>query len=199
MTIATVPNATVPKGGSSHFTQPKFSTIRNTLEEYLRKKWIRSSRSAHAAPVMQVPEKGDPPGSPGSRLAVNYRPLSAVTTAPEFDWAVMPFGLKGAPSTFQATMDFIFFDTLGQGVLIYMDHVLVYTTTFDTVLTRLLQHKMYPNLAKCKFAAQSIEYLGYRVRADGIHPSTEKVSAIVLWPTEVPNETQVRQFLGTAN
>ncbi|KAL8271641.1 hypothetical protein Esti_004446 [Eimeria stiedai] len=47
--------------------------------------------------------------------------------------------------------------------------VLVYTATFDehlrlldSVLARLLQHKMYHKLAKCKFAAQSIEYLGYR-------------------------------------
>ncbi|KAL8442273.1 hypothetical protein Emed_007349 [Eimeria media] len=244
MTIVTVPNATVPKGA-----------IRAILQEYLRKKWIQSSRSPYAAPVMLVPKKGDPPGSPGSRLVINYRPLNAVTIAPEvplpvvedvlaslqgakwfttldmeqgfhqvrvspedrhktafrtlmgqFEWRVMPFGLKGAPSTFQASMNSIFLDMLGQGVLIYMDDVLVYAATLDEhlrlldrVLARLLQHKMYSKLTKCKFAAQSIEYLGYRVGADGIHPSTEKVSAIALWPTELANETQVRQLLGTVN
>ncbi|KAL8451783.1 hypothetical protein Emed_001774 [Eimeria media] len=124
----------------------------------------------------------------------------------QFEWRVMPFGLKGALSTFQAIMNSIFFDMLGQGVLIYMDDVLVYAATFDEhlrlldrVLARLLQHKMYPNLTKCKFAAHSTEYLGYRVGADGIHPSTEKVSTIAVWPTELANETQVRQFLGTVN
>ncbi|KAL8273026.1 hypothetical protein Esti_003079 [Eimeria stiedai] len=58
---------------------------------------------------------------------------------------------------------------------------------------------MYSKLAKCKFAAQSVEYLGYRVGAYGIHPSTEKMSAIALWPTELANETQLRQFLGNVN
>ncbi|KAL8273693.1 hypothetical protein Esti_002405 [Eimeria stiedai] len=47
-TIATFPNATVPKGGSPCFTQSELSAIRNVLEEYLRKKWIRSSRSPYA-------------------------------------------------------------------------------------------------------------------------------------------------------
>ncbi|KAL8275112.1 hypothetical protein Esti_000991 [Eimeria stiedai] len=99
-------------------------------------------------------------------------------------------------------MNSIFFDMLGQGVLIYMDDALVYTATIeehlrllDSVLARLLQHKMYHKLANCKCAAQFIEYLGCCVGADGIHPSTEKVSA----PTELINETQVRQFLGTVN
>ncbi|KAL8444484.1 hypothetical protein Emag_005477 [Eimeria magna] len=122
------------------------------------------------------------------------------------EWRVMPFGLKGAPSTFEAIMNSIFFDMLGQGVLTYMDDVSIYAATFDEhlrlldrVLARLFQHKMYPKLAKCKFAAQSMEYLEYRVGAGGIHPSTEKVSAIALWPTQLANETQVRQFLGTVN
>ncbi|KAL8270363.1 hypothetical protein Esti_005687 [Eimeria stiedai] len=254
MTIATVPNATVPKGSSPRFTQPELSAIRNILEEYLRKKWIQSSCSPHAAPAMLAPKRGDPPGSPGSCLVVNYHPLTAVTIAPgvplpviegflaslhganlfrtlymeqgshqvrmapedrhktalrtfigQFEWRFMPFGLKSAPSTFQATMNSIFFDMLGQGVLIHVDDVLIYTATFedhlrllDSVLARLL-HDKYPKLEKCQFAAQSIEYLGYRVGADGIHPSTEKLSAIALWPAGLANETQVRQFLGTVN
>ncbi|KAL8272483.1 hypothetical protein Esti_003606 [Eimeria stiedai] len=52
-------------------------------------------------------------------------------------------------------------------------------------------------LAKRKFAAQFTEYLGYRAGDDDIHPSTQKVSAVALWPPDVTNETEVRQFLGT--
>ncbi|KAL8270236.1 hypothetical protein Esti_005835 [Eimeria stiedai] len=90
----------------------------------------------------------------------------------QFKWRFTPFGLKGAPSTFQAIVSSIFFDILGQAVWVYMDDVLMYTATFeehlrllDSVLARLLQHKMYPKLAKCKYGAQSIEHLGYRVGA----------------------------------
>ncbi|KAL8274914.1 hypothetical protein Esti_001114 [Eimeria stiedai] len=222
-----------------------YAAIRNILEEYLHKKWIQSSCSSYATPVVLVPKKGGPPGSPGSSLVVNCRPLNAVTiaqvplpviedvlasshgakcfTTPDMErgfhqvrmapkdhhkaafrtfigqceWRVMPFGLKGEPGTFQAIMSCIFFDMLAQGVLSYMDYVLVYTATvekhlrlLDSVLARLLQHKMSPKLEKCKYAARSIEYLGCRVGADGIHPSMEKVSAIALSPTELANETQ---------
>ncbi|KAL8273025.1 hypothetical protein Esti_003078 [Eimeria stiedai] len=38
MTIATIPNATVPKGSSPRFTQPELSAIRSVLEEYLHNK-----------------------------------------------------------------------------------------------------------------------------------------------------------------
>ena len=255
MTIVLVPGATVPKGGTPRCTPAEIEALRTILQQYLRKKWIQRSNSPYAAPVMLVPKKGDPPGSPGSRMVINYRPLNAVTIvgevplpviedvllclqgaqwfttmdmeqgfhqvrmAPEdrhktafrtfmgqFEWCVMPFGLKGAPGTFQSIMNSIFFDLLGKGVLVYMDDVLIYSKTFDqhldlldNVLQRLSQHQMYPKLSKCKFAAQSIQYLGYQVGADGIHPSPEKVSAIAVWPTELTNDTQVRQFLGTVN
>ena len=124
----------------------------------------------------------------------------------QFEWCVMPFGLKGAPGTFQAIMNDMFFDLLGRGVLVYMDDMLVHTNTFERhmelleiVFQRLLQHKMYPKFSKCKFVVQSIEYLGFRVGADGIHPRPDKVSAITAWPTVLTNDTQVRQFLGTVN
>ena len=123
-----------------------------------------------------------------------------------FEWCVMPFGLKGAPSTFQAIMNSMFFDLLGNGVLVYMDDVLVYTKTFaehlqllDLVLQRLWEHKMCPKFSKCRFAVQFIEYLGYHIGADGVRPSPDKVKAISIWPTVLENDTQVRQFLGTMN
>ena len=255
MTILLVPGATVPKGGTPRFTPPEMTVVRATLEQYLRKKWIQRTDSPFAAAAMLVPKKGDPPGSPGSRMVINYRPLNSVTIAsdvplpviedvlaslhgakwfttmdmeqgfhqirmaPEdrhktafrtilgnFEWCVMPFGLKGAPSTFQAIMNSMFFELLGNGVLVYMDDVLIYTKTFeehlkllDLVLQRLWDHKMFPKFSKCRFAVQSIEYLGYHIGADGVRPSPDKVKAISLWPTVLENDTQVRQFLGTVN
>ena len=72
----------------------------------------------------------------------------------------MPFGLKGAPSTFQAIINEVFFDLIGQGVFIYKHDVLVYTRNheehlqlLDKVLQRLEDNRMCPKLAKCKFGA----------------------------------------------
>ena len=122
------------------------------------------------------------------------------------EWCVMAFGLIGAPRTFQAIMNAMFFESLGKGALVHMDDVLVYSDAFGNhwsllkqVQKRLLDHKMLTKFSKSKFAAQSIEYLGYIISGDGIKPSPDKVRAIAIWPTVLDNDARVRQFLSTVN
>ena len=43
----------------------------------------------------------------------------------------MPFGLCNAPATFQTIMDNIFHDLLDNGVIVYLDDILIYTETVD--------------------------------------------------------------------
>ena len=73
MTIVIFSDAKVPKGGTLRFTKPEV-VIRNTLQMYLRKRWIQQSIAPYASPVLLVPKKRDPPGPPGSRMVINYRP-----------------------------------------------------------------------------------------------------------------------------
>ena len=123
-----------------------------------------------------------------------------------FEYKVMPFGLKGAPATFQANINAYLQPLLGQGVIAYLDDVLIYSPDLSShvqllqiVLDIFLQHQFYPKFSKCKFAQTQLDYLGYRISAEGIKPSPDKVEAISLWPEVLTNDTQVRQFLGTAN
>lgn len=124
----------------------------------------------------------------------------------QYEFKVMPFGLRGAPGTFQTIMNEMFFHLIGRGVIAYLDDLLVYSPDEESharllrkVLKILRDNKMYPKISKCHFGAAEIEYLGYKVTKDGIIPSPEKVKAIEVWPEELTNESQVKQFLGTVN
>ncbi|CDJ70183.1 hypothetical protein ENH_00079340 [Eimeria necatrix] len=123
-----------------------------------------------------------------------------------FEYRVMPFGLKGAPATFQANINAYLQLLLGQGVIAYLDDVLIYSSDLSghvsllrQVLSIFLRHQFYPKFRKCKFARQTITYLGYTVSPTGIKPAEDKIVGIRHWPEVLENETQVRQFLATIN
>ncbi|MCI05337.1 putative ribonuclease H protein, partial [Trifolium medium] len=50
-------------------------------------------------------------------------------------------------------------------------------------------------MAKCKFAQQSISYLGHIVSSRGVGPDPEKIVSMTQWPSPT-NLKQLRGFLG---
>ena len=55
-----------------------------------------------------------------------------------------------------------------------------------------------PDLHKCKFLKDKVDYLGFEVGREGIRTSPEKVRAILDWPR--PQSTRdIRSFLGLAS
>ncbi|CDJ29071.1 OSJNBa0079C19.6 protein, related [Eimeria mitis] len=100
----------------------------------------------------------------------------------------------------------MFLPLAGRGVVAYVDDVLVYSEDeepraklLEQFLKILWEQRMYPKFKKCQFASSAIEYLGYRIGGDGITPSPAKVKAIEIWPEELPDDTQLKQFLGTVS
>ena len=96
-------------------------------------------------------------------------------------------------------------DSILQGVpgtACYIDDIIVTGQTpeqhlknLEAVLQRLLKHGVHVKKEKCRFLEPSVNFLGHRIDADGIHPTDEKLRAIV----NAPAPKDVRSFLGFIN
>jgi transposase InsO family protein len=125
-----------------------------------------------------------------------------------YEWLVCPFGLSGAPATFQRFINTLLRVHLDDFASAYMDDVIIYSNgsradhfrKVRTVLRKLWDGGLYLDPGKCEFARKSIKYLGFIVYADGkgVGPDETKVDAVRKW--EAPKtQKEVRRFLGFAN
>ena len=92
-----------------------------------------------------------------------------VTSYGLFQFRVMPFGLQGAPATFQCMMDVLLSD-VGQFAAAYLDNVSIYSQTWaDHVrqVGEILRHLGEAGLTvkpkKCQFAMSRCSHLGHVV------------------------------------
>lgn len=106
-----------------------------------------------------------------------------------FEYQRMPFGLCNAPATFQRLMQTIMSDLVFQMVLVYLDDLLVYSSTFErhlvrleTVLQRLREARLKVKVEKCHFLQSEVKFLGHVVSAQGVSTDPDKVSAVKQWP-----------------
>lgn len=122
-----------------------------------------------------------------------------------FEFNVMSFGLTNAPAAFQGMINHIFRDLIDQGLLSYIDDLLIYASSKEEhdkivieVLKRLQKYNLAINPSKCVWDAEELEYLGYIISAKGIAMSKDKVECILSWkqPKSVKG---VQQFNGFAN
>lgn len=124
-----------------------------------------------------------------------------------FEYLVCPFGLAGAPATFQRYINGALGETLGDFTTAYLDDVLIYSSgsrkdhweKVKVVLTKLQQAGLHLDLEKCEFAVEEVKYLGFIIHAGReVRPDPAKIAAIRDWeaPTRVKG---VRSFLGFAN
>lgn len=115
----------------------------------------------------------------------------------------LAFGISAAPRLFQKVMDGLLKDI--PGVVAYLDDIVVSGATKSEhderlfeVLQRLRRYKLTVRKDKCCIAKPVIEYLGYKVDANGIHPTMDKVKAIHSAPSP-KNKDELRSFLGMVN
>ncbi len=92
-------------------------------------------------------------------------------------------GLLGCPASFQHLMEGVMRNI--SNVIVYIDDLLVHTTTHDEhlkileqVLERLHSHNLKINLDKCFFSNKEVSYLGFTLTPAGIKPGKNKLKAI---------------------
>ena len=143
------------------------------------------------------------------RLAEETKPLTAFSCPPQkhYEWNVLPFGLKQAPSIYQRFMDKSL-EGLNHMCLAYIDDILIFTKgskeqhlqDVETVLLRIKEKGIVISKKKSKLLQKEIEYLGLILKENGelsLAPHTqEKIQA---FPNELSDRKQIQRFLGCLN
>ena len=99
-------------------------------------------------------------------------------------------------------------DSVLQGMsrtVCYIDDILItgdsedeHLKNLERVLGRLKTHGITVRKSKCVFMANSVEFLGHRIDAEGLHPLESKIEAMVKVPPP-KNVTELKSFLGMVN
>ena len=132
-------------------------------------------------------------------VAEDARLKTAFTTPSGlFQFTVMPFGLSGAPATFQRLMDKLI-RGLEESVAAY---VVVYSNTWNehqdhlrVVFGRLRDAGLTVRPKKCQFAMAECAYLGHIVGNGMVRPQISKLEAIERFPVPLTKK-EVRSLLG---
>lgn len=102
-------------------------------------------------------------------------------------------------------MNDIFRDMLDRWVIVYIDDILIYSTSLEEhihhvrlVLKCLLQYQLFAKAEKCEFHRTSTSFLGYIISREGVAMDEGKVKAVLDWP--LPQTVkELQRFLGFAN
>ncbi len=114
-----------------------------------------------------------------------------------WQYRTLPFGLHGAPATFQRMMDILLRPHQVYAAA-YLDDVVVHSVSWEDhlerlrrVLSELRRAGLTANPRKCHLALSEAKYLGFQVGKE------KKVEAVCSAP-RLTTKTQVRAFLGLA-
>ena len=137
------------------------------------------------------------PMSPSDRSKTAFS-----TDRGHFEFERMPFGLKGAPGTFQRLMNKVLIGINGIKAFVYLDDIIIYAKDLNDhsqkiteIFQRLRQYNLKLQPLKCEFLRKEVNYLGHQITDEGVKPDPQKISCVKQFP--IPrNVKEVKSFLG---
>ncbi|XP_022869394.1 uncharacterized protein LOC111388816 [Olea europaea var. sylvestris] len=128
-------------------------------------------------------------------------------TSPEghFEWLVMPFGLKNAPSIFQRKMDSIF-SKHNKFIIIYIDDILVFSKNrrehrghLQILFSEFIRHGLIINKKKIFLFKEYIEFLGVNIGKGKIELQLHIAQKALDFSDKLEDLKQLQNFLGLVN
>ncbi|CAM4950259.1 unnamed protein product [Rotaria socialis] len=193
------------------------SDLQNEIHKMLQAHQIRPSNSPWSSPVI-IHKKKDGGGrkfytkldlkSGYFQIPIHEadkEKTAFITQDGLWEFNVLPQGIMNGPPTFQRTMH----NLIGYGrwdcVIVYLDDILIFSTTFDEhvqhvreILSMLDKANFQVNPDKCNIAVREINFLSHTMNEKLIKPNGEKIKAI----TDLPAPTTLKEaneFLGKIN
>ncbi|KAG2465187.1 POL3 protein, partial [Polypterus senegalus] len=121
-----------------------------------------------------------------------------------YEFTRLPFGLHGAPLTFQRMMDQIL-RPHSEYSGAYLDDVVIFSNDWQThlerlqaILERLRQAGLTANPKKCKLGMSETHYFGYSLGNGLLRPQLRKIEEMLVYPRP-ETQKKVRTFLGVAS
>jgi len=136
----------------------------------------------------------------------NHKKYTAFNTRKgKYEFNKMPFGLCGAPFTFQKLMSIVLKENNWKNCVIYLDDVLIFSKTYEehlkhleSVLEKIEKAGLKLSPHKCRFFANEVKFLGHIVSKEGLQTDPSKIEKIRNW--EAPSSVaDLRSFLGFCN
>lgn len=114
-------------------------------------------------------------------MAENSKPYMAFCThqGAQYDFSVLPFGLKNTPATIQKMIQHVLVEYVRQFCMAYLDDLVIFSNDMvqhlellNFVFERFRLHGLHCRLKKWHFAKKQVEYLGHVItdQENSVHP-----------------------------
>ena len=136
-------------------------------------------------------------------LSEECRGLTAFSVeGKQYEYLKLPMGLSVSPQIFQRIMMDILREHLNEGMIVYLDDILVYSETpeehlrlLKAMLQKISRAGILLNPNKCLFAREELDYLGFTICKDGYRAQKSKTEAISAFPTP-KDKAALKRFIG---